>query len=77
MPLATHLAQARIAGQYREAMRAAAMHPAIQYDLAALLRIQGARLLAEYDNTSGGANHIHTVWREPVGDFGRDLLARH
>jgi hypothetical protein len=21
--------------------------------------------------------HVHTVWRDPAGDFGRDLLARH
>jgi hypothetical protein len=40
-------------------------------------RVQGARLLAEYDNTQRGANHIHTVWRDPVGDFGDDVLARH
>ena len=40
-------------------------------------RIQGPRLLAEYDNTQRGANHVHTVWRDPAGDFGRDLLAQH
>ncbi len=40
-------------------------------------RIQGPRLLAEYDNTQRDANHIHTVWRDPTGDFGRDLLAHH
>ena len=40
-------------------------------------RIQGPRLLAEYDNTQRDANHIHTVWRDPHGDFGRDVLARH
>ena len=40
-------------------------------------RIQGPRLLAEYDNTQRGGNHIHTVWRDPVGDFGRDVLADH
>jgi len=40
-------------------------------------RIQGPRLLAEYDNTERGANHIHTVWRDPHGDFGHDLLAAH
>jgi hypothetical protein len=22
-------------------------------------------------------NHIHTVWRDPAGDFGDDVLARH
>lgn len=40
-------------------------------------RIQGPRLLAEYDNTARDANHIHTVWRDPSGDFGRDVLAHH
>jgi hypothetical protein len=40
-------------------------------------RIQGARLLVEYDNYQRDANHVHTVWRDPVGDFGRDILAEH
>jgi hypothetical protein len=40
-------------------------------------RIQGHRLLVEYDNTTRDANHVHTVWRDPVGDFGMDLLGRH
>ena len=40
-------------------------------------RIQGPRLLAEYDNTQRDANHVHTVWRDPQGDFGRDVLAEH
>jgi hypothetical protein len=40
-------------------------------------RIQGPRLLAEYDNTQRDANHVHTVWRDPHGDFGRDILAAH
>jgi hypothetical protein len=40
-------------------------------------RIQGPLLLAEYDNTARDANHIHTVWRDPSGDFGRDVLAQH
>jgi hypothetical protein len=40
-------------------------------------RIQGPQLLAEYDNTQRGGNHIHSVWRDPAGDFGRDLLAHH
>ena len=38
-------------------------------------RIHGPTVLIEYDNTDG--NHIHTVWRNPQGDFGDDLLARH
>jgi hypothetical protein len=40
-------------------------------------RIQGPRLLVEYDNTQRNANHVHTVWRDPHGDFGRDILADH
>ena len=40
-------------------------------------RIQGHRLLVEYDNTTRDANHVHTVWRDPVGDFGMDLLGAH
>ena len=39
--------------------------------------VQGSRLLAEYDNTERDANHVHTVWRDPHGDFGRDILAEH
>jgi len=34
-------------------------------------------LLVEYDNTQNGANHIHSVVRDPRGDFGADLLAEH
>jgi hypothetical protein len=40
-------------------------------------RLQGPRLLAEYDNTQRDVNHVHTVWRDPDGDFGDDILARH
>lgn len=40
-------------------------------------RIQGRRLLIEYDNTQRGANHIHTVWRDLQSDFAGDVLARH
>ena len=40
-------------------------------------RIQGPTFLIEYDNTQNSANHIHTVWRDFKGDFGRDLLAEH
>ena len=38
-------------------------------------RVQGARLLAEYDNTQRGVNHVHTVWRDLDDDFGGDVLA--
>lgn len=40
-------------------------------------RLTGPRLLVEYDNTQRGVNHAHSVWRDPVGDFGLDLLAHH
>jgi hypothetical protein len=40
-------------------------------------RLQASRLLVEYDNTQDHANHVHTVWRDPDGDFGRDVLADH
>jgi Protein of unknown function (DUF3500) len=40
-------------------------------------RIQGPRLLVEYDNTQRNVNHVHSVWRDPAGDFGDDVLARH
>lgn len=40
-------------------------------------RLQGPRLLVEYDNTQRGANHAHSVWRDPTADFGLDVLAAH
>jgi hypothetical protein len=40
-------------------------------------RIQGPTFLVEYDNTQNDANHIHSVWRDFNGDFGRDLLREH
>ncbi len=40
-------------------------------------RVQGPTFLIEYDNTQNGGNHIHSVWRDFQGDFGRDLLREH
>jgi len=40
-------------------------------------RIQGERLLIEYDCTQDEANHTHSVLRDPEGDFGDDLLLQH
>ena len=40
-------------------------------------RVQGPTFLIEYDNTQGDGNHIHSVWRDFTGDFGRDLLREH
>ncbi len=40
-------------------------------------RIQTPKFLYEYDCTQNGSNHVHAVWRDFDGDFGRDLLAEH
>lgn len=40
-------------------------------------RVQGPDLLIEHDNTQGGGNHAHSVWRNPSNDFGDDILAAH
>ena len=41
-------------------------------------RIHGPTFLIEYDNTQNDANHIHTVWRDPSGDWGdADPLSDH
>jgi len=40
-------------------------------------RIQGPTFLVEYDNAQNDGNHIHSVWRDFNGDFGRDLLREH
>ena len=40
-------------------------------------RIQGERLLIEFDNAQNETNHAHSVWRDPTTDFGRDILAEH
>lgn len=40
-------------------------------------RIQGASFLIEFDDTPEEADHVHVVWRQLQGDFGRDLLAEH
>jgi hypothetical protein len=40
-------------------------------------RLHSPILLAEYDNSARDANHVHTVWRDPRGDFADDVLARH
>jgi hypothetical protein len=40
-------------------------------------RVQGPTFLVEFDNTQNNGNHIHSVWRDFQGDFGRDLLREH
>ncbi|MGE5278992.1 MAG: DUF3500 domain-containing protein [Acidobacteriota bacterium] len=73
-----------IAGDRREKLRAAGFEK-IRFAWAGgaepgqphYYRIQGPTFLIEYDDTQDGANHIHTVWRDFAGDFGRDLLGEH
>ena len=43
----------------------------------ALLPGSGADVPVEYDNTQNDGNHVHSVWRDFDGDFGRDLLREH
>jgi len=38
-------------------------------------RLQGSTFLIELDNSGG--NHIHSVWRDFHGDWGRDILREH
>jgi hypothetical protein len=38
-------------------------------------RLQGPGLHIEYDNVQDGANHVHSVWRDPEGDFGGQSAA--
>jgi hypothetical protein len=40
-------------------------------------RLHGPSILVEYENAAGNANHVHSVWRDPRGDFADDPLARH
>jgi uncharacterized protein DUF3500 len=40
-------------------------------------RVQGPTFLVEFDNTQNNGNHVHSVWRDFNGDFGRDLLREH
>jgi Protein of unknown function (DUF3500) len=40
-------------------------------------RLQGPRLLVEWDNTQRNGNHAHSVWRDPQADFGLDALGEH
>jgi hypothetical protein len=40
-------------------------------------RIQGPTFLVEHDNSQNNGNHVHSVWRDFNGDFGRDLLREH
>lgn len=39
-------------------------------------RVQGPTFLIEFNNTQNGANHIHSIWRNMLGDFGIPLAAK-
>lgn len=52
---------------------AGSMEPAKAY----YYRIQLPKVLIEAANSQNNANHIHTVWRDHKGDFGRDALSEH
>jgi hypothetical protein len=40
-------------------------------------RVQGPTFIMEAANTQNDANHVHAVWRDFDGDFGRDILGEH
>lgn len=40
-------------------------------------RVQGPRFLIEFDKVQNDARHIHSVWRDPEGDWGFDVLGQH
>ena len=42
-----------------------------------VLRIAGLQRIVNLNPTQREVNHVHTVWRDPQGDFGADVLARH
>ncbi len=39
-------------------------------------RIQGPSFLIEFNNTQNNSNHIHSVWRSMIGDFGVPLASK-
>ena len=75
-PLAQErLARLRAAGM--DSIRFAWMGARERSEAGHYYRIQGPTFLVEFDNTQNRANHVHQVWRDFKGDFGRDLLAEH
>ena len=40
-------------------------------------RLQGGDFVFEYDNSQNNGNHIHSVWRSLMRDYGEDLLEDH
>jgi hypothetical protein len=39
-------------------------------------KVQGPTFLIEFNNTQNGANHIHSVWRNMLGDFGNAMASK-
>jgi hypothetical protein len=39
-------------------------------------RIQGPTFLIEFNNTQNNANHVHSLWRNMLGDFGIPLKSK-
>jgi len=39
-------------------------------------RVQGPTFLIEFNNTQNNANHIHSVWRNMLGDFGVAMASK-
>jgi hypothetical protein len=70
-----------LSGPDRDAAAAADLHFAWEGGLEPgtghYYRIQAPDLLIEYVNTANDANHVHTVVRRPLSDFGADPLADH
>lgn len=75
--LATELADPLLAGLDRDLRAfcfawAGATDPALGQPH--YYRLDGPRFLVEFDNRQNNANHVHSVWRDPGGDFGARLL---
>jgi len=77
--LPDELAQAEIAKYTEEAVNnlSFAWAGGVERGVPHYYRVQGPRLLIEYDNAQRAGNHAHSVWRDPDGDFGMDILGEH
>jgi hypothetical protein len=77
--LPSELADAELAGYTEERVKTLsfAWAGSAERGLPHYYRVQGPRLLIEYDNAQRAGNHAHSVWRNPDGDFGIDVLGEH
>jgi hypothetical protein len=77
--LPDELAAAEMAGYTDEALRGLSFAWAGggERQVPHYYRVQGPRLLIEYENAQRAGNHAHSVWRDPDGDFGMDVLGEH